>query len=62
MQLYSCTLGVGTPVHGCVAGRVVSTAPAERVRGSDAKFEIKEMVWAGVPWKAWPMMPSRNKA
>ena len=52
LQLYSCTLGVGAPVQGCAAGKVVSTAPTERVRGSEAKLERKEMVWAGVPWKA----------
>ena len=39
LQLYSCTRGVGAPVHGCEAGNVVSTAPTERVRGNAANLE-----------------------
>ena len=49
LQLYSCTRGVGAPVHGCEPGRVVSTAPTERVRGSAASLERYAMVCAGVP-------------
>ena len=33
------------PVHGCVAGSVVSTAPSESVRGKAARWDKKAMVW-----------------
>ena len=49
LQLNSCTRGVGAPVQGCELGRVVSTAPTERVRGNAASLERYAMVCAGVP-------------